>query len=140
MLFALRYPQCVRRLILNGANLCPKGVKRRIQFPIVLADALLSLIARWDPKAAAKREILGLMVREPHIEPAELTCLKLPVLVIAGTKDMIRTKHTESIAAAIPGARLVLLPGDHFIAAKRSEAFNRAVESFFKDTAVAVSV
>ena len=120
LLFALRYPTRVRRLILNGANLSPKGVKRRVQFPIVLGYALLSFIARWDPKAVAKREILGLMVREPHIEPVELARLNFPVLVIAGTKDMIRTKHIECIAAAIPGARLVLLPGDHFIAAQRS--------------------
>lgn len=137
LLFALRYPARVRRLILNGANLSPEGVKRRIQFPIVLGYALISFIARWDPKAVAKREILGLMVCEPHIDPAELTRLNFPVLVIAGTKDMIRTQHTQCIAAAIPGARLVLLPGDHFIAAKRSEAFNHAVDSFLNDTAVA---
>ena len=34
MAFALRYPERVDRLILNGANLSPAGAKRSVQIPI----------------------------------------------------------------------------------------------------------
>lgn len=130
LLFALRYPAYVDRLILNGANLSPRGVKLWVQIPVVLGYAVASLMARFDRKAVNNREILALMVREPHIASAWLKSIDKPTLVIAGTRDMIRTRHTRRIAVSIPGAKLVILPGDHFIAAKQSEAFNHAVEEF----------
>ena len=135
--FALRHPDRVRRLILNGANLDPKGVKPLVQLPIVLGYHFASLFK--SPKARAKAELLGLMVGEPHIDPAELKKLTMPVLVIAGTNDMIRERHTRLIAASIPHARLVLVPGDHFIASKAPAAFNRAVRTFFTETATSAS-
>lgn len=129
--FALRHPDRVRRLILNGANLDPKGVKPLVQLPIVLGYHLASLSK--SPKARAHAELLGLMVNEPHIDPAELKKLAMPVLVIAGTKDMIQERHTRLIAASIPGARLAIIPGDHFIANKEPAAFNQAVRQFLEE-------
>lgn len=135
--FALRYPARVNRLILNGANLDPKGVKMLVQLPVVLGYHFASLFK--TPKAKANAELLGLMVNEPHIDPAELQALTMPVLVIAGTKDMIQERHTRLIAASIPNARLALIPGDHFIANKEPAAFNRTVRTFFNETAPAAS-
>ena len=129
--FALRHPDRVRRLILNGANLDPKGVKPLVQLPIVLGYHLASLSK--SPKARAHAELLGLMVNEPHIDPAELKKLTMPVLVIAGTKDMIQERHTRLIANRITGARLALIPGDHFIASKAPTTFNRAVRQFLEE-------
>ena len=131
MTFALRHPDRVRRLILNGANLDPKGVKPLVQLPIVLGYHLASLSK--SPKARAHAELLGLMVNEPHIDPAELKKLTMPVLVIAGTKDMIQERHTRLIANRITGARLALIPGDHFIASKAPTTFNRAVRQFLEE-------
>ena len=131
LIFALRHPDRVRRLILNGANLDPKGVKPLVQLPIVLGYHVASLSK--SPKAKARAELLGLMVNEPHIDPAELGKLSMPVLVIAGTRDMIRENHTRLIANRIPNARLVLIPGDHFIANKAPAAFDRAVRQFLEE-------
>ena len=47
---------------------------------------------------------------------------------------MIRRSHTRLIAASIPGAWLVLLPGGPFIAYRRPDEFNRAVEEFLRRT------
>ena len=137
LIFALRHPDRVRRLILNGANLDPKGVKPLVQLPIVLGYHVASLFK--SPRARAKAELLGLMVREPHIDPAELKKLTMPVLVIAGTKDMIRERHTRLIAASLPNSRLAIIPGDHFIASKEPAAFNQAVRTFFAETAPSAS-
>ena len=132
--FALRHPDRVRRLILNGANLDPKGVKPLVQLPIVAGYHFASLFK--SPKARAHAELLGLMVNEPHIDPAELKKLTMPALVIAGTKDMIRERHTRLIANSIPNARLALIPGDHFIASKAPAAFNRAVRQFLEEESI----
>lgn len=129
LLFALRYPEKVRRLILNGANLDTKGVKWSVQLPVVLGYHLTRLLRA--PRI--KTELLGLMVNEPHIDPAELDKLTMPALVIAGENDMIRDDHTRLIAASIPGAHLAILPGDHFIANKAPAAFNAAVRAFFEE-------
>ncbi len=46
--------------------------------------------------------MLGLMVNDPNIAPAELAELGVPTLVVAGTRDMIKEAHTRLIAASIP--------------------------------------
>lgn len=128
--FALANPERVRRLVLNGANLDPSGVKPSVQIPIILGYKLASLFANRDPKAKRNAELLGLMVNHPHIDPAALEDLYVPTLVIAGTRDMIRDSHTVLIANSLPNSRLEVIAGDHFIAAKNPDAFNEAVAKF----------
>ena len=132
--FALAHPIRVDRLILNGANLAPSGVKPQIQIPIVLGYAAASLFARVRPKALHNAEILGLMVKEPHIPAEALRTLYIPTLVIVGTRDMIRDSHTLLIAGSLPNGRLEMIVGDHFIAAKNPDEFNEAVAAFLADT------
>lgn len=134
LIFALRHPERVRRLILNGANLDPAGVKRSVQIPIELGYRMASLFAKRSADARQHAELLGLMVNDPMIPAEELGKVTMPTLVIAGTKDMIKEKHTRAIADALPNARLVFLPGDHFIAHKNPEEFNRAVAEFLAET------
>ena len=130
--FALRYPERVERLILNGANLNPGGVKRTVQIPIELAYRITKQFARRSVAAAQKAEMLGLMVNDPHVEPSALASIRAKTLVIAGTKDLIKAEHTKQIAHGIPGAELLFLEGDHFVAKKHPEAFNRAVLAFLR--------
>ena len=130
MKFALRFPERVRALILNGGNLNAGGVKRTVQIPVEIGYRIAKLFAKRSAEAARKAEILGLMVHEPDISAEQLTEIRVPTLVIAGDRDMIRDSHTRQIAAGIPGAQLAILRGDHFLANRRPEAFNRTVEEF----------
>lgn len=130
--FALANPERVRRLVLNGANLDPSGVKASAQIPIILGYKLASLFAKRDPKARRNAELLGLMVNQPHIDPAALEDLFVPTLVIVGTKDMIKDEHTMLIANSLPNGQLEVLAGDHFIAAKNPEEFNEVVGRFLE--------
>ena len=131
--FALKYPRRVRKLILNGANLDPWGVKLHVQIPIVLGYHLARLFAGKRPEARRRMELLGLMVNEPHFAPQDLRKLELPALVIAGDRDMIRDRHTRLIAESLPNARLKILKGNHFIANQRPEEFNRVVAEFLAE-------
>ena len=128
--FALKYPERVDKLILNGGNLRPWGVKFSVQLPVVLGYGIAKLISVFDKKAAAKAELLGLMVTQPHVSKNDLANLKIPTLVIAGKNDMIRDSHTREIHASIPGSELSIIPGDHFVAHGNPDAFNRAVLEF----------
>ena len=130
MVFAMKYPDRVDRLILDGANLDAKGVKPSIQIPIEIGYRFARLFARKSEKAAQHAEMLGLMVNDPNVAPEELAKIRSKTLVMAGTRDMIKEKHTRLIASRIPDSRLVFLDGDHFIANKCPDAFNRAVLEF----------
>ncbi len=124
LIFALTHPDRVHKLILNGANLNPRGLKLRVLLPIVLQYRL-----NQDP---ATKELLALMVNEPHIPLSALESLNVETLVIAGTHDMIKESHTKAIAHALPHATLALIEGDHFIAAKCPDTFNQCVLAFLE--------
>lgn len=133
LIFAVKYPERVISLIANGANLNGAGVKPSVQLPIILGYHAASVFARWKADAKKNAEMLGLMVNDPNIPKEELKKLTMPVLVIAGTKDMIKDSHTREIYSALPNAKLVILEGDHFIANKEYVTFNQEVEKFLKE-------
>lgn len=132
MKFAMKYPDRVKALILNGGNLNTEGVKRTTQIPIEIGYRIAKRFAAKSPKAEKNAEILGLMVYEPNIDRKELSKITAPTLVICGTKDMIKESHTREIAENIPNAKLAIIKGNHFIANKRPAAFNREVENFLQ--------
>lgn len=132
MVFALRYPERVNKLILNGANLSAEGVKRKVQIPIEKGYWLALKFSAKSDKARENAELLGLMVNDPNVKPEELSRIKAKTLVIAGTRDIIKEEHTRLIAKSIPGAELAFIQGTHFIANKNAEAFNQRVLEFLK--------
>ena len=131
LLFALKYARYLKKLVLNGADLRPSGVKLSTQVPIVL-HWCASGLAMLGGGSAARWEMLNLMVTQPHISRRALKDLEVPTLVIAGDRDMIRESHTRAIAAALPDSRLAILPGDHFVARRNWAAFNAAVLEFLE--------
>lgn len=130
--FAIKYPQYVKRLILNGANLNGNGVKSLVQLPIIIGYHIASLFASKSEDAKRNAEMLGLMVNDPNIAPHSLKKVVAKTLVIVGTKDMIKDHHSCLIAEAIPNAVLKRIEGNHFIANKNPSAFNKAVEMFLE--------
>lgn len=130
--FALKYPERVDKMILDGANLFPRGVKPLYQWPIEFGYRIAKLFSKKSEKAKQNAEMLGLMVNEPNIDPAELSRLTMPVLVVAGNNDMIKDAHTRLIHNNLPNAQLSILEGDHFVANKHPEAFNKVVVEFLR--------
>lgn len=132
LIFTLRWPQYVEKLVLNGGNLDPKGVKWSVQLPICMGYRLVCLLEAIDRRAWPKRELLELMVKQPNLRPGQLSAILCPTLVVAGERDIIRGEHTVCIARSIPGAELAILPGNHFLAHQNSGPFNRRVEDFLQ--------
>ena len=97
MVFAIQHPDKVNRLILNGANLNPSGVKRSVQLPIEIGYRFAMLFANKSDSARLNAEMLGLMVNDPNVEPAELSKIEAKTLVIAGTKDMIDESNRQFV-------------------------------------------
>ena len=132
MKFAIKYPNKVKALILNGGNLNPQGVKKTTQIPIEIGYKMAKRFASKSTDAKKNAEMLGLMVNEPNIEINELSKITAPTLVICGKHDMIKESHTKEIAENIPNAKLSIIIGNHFIANKRYVTFNKEVEDFLQ--------
>ena len=132
MRFAIKYPNKVKALILNGGNLNPKGVKRTTQIPIEIGYKIARRFASKSAEAKRNAEMLGLMVNEPNIDLNELSKITAPTLVICGSNDMIKESHTKEIAENIPNAKLSIMKGNHFIANKRYVTFNKEIENFLQ--------
>lgn len=128
--FALAYPEYVENLILNGANMNPRGVKRFYQIPIEIGYKIASRAAKKHPDAVKNAELLSLMVNEPNFTSEDLSEIKAKTLVIAGSRDMIKASHTRLIAESIPKSELKIIRGNHFIAEKNPQDFNRAAAEF----------
>lgn len=130
VIFALKYPERVNSLVLNGANLFPSGLKNSFLIPVKVLFAVFSLLSHFSRRAKRRSELLYLMAKQPNIQPERLSGIKCPVLVIAGTQDVIKEKHTKLIAASLPDSSLCFLKGGHSIAKTNSVEFNSAVEKF----------
>ncbi len=133
LVFALKYPDMVDRLILNGANLDESGIVEEAQKQIREEYAEAVEKAKTDPSAVKDMEMLGLMVNDPNIDVQELANVKSKTLVLTGKDDLILDEHSELIAKNIPDGRWVSIPGDHWIANKYSKDFNRVVDAFLSE-------
>lgn len=134
LLFALRYMERVKKLILNGANLYSGGLRPHVQMSMVAAYFFYSLLANGNKKARKKAELYRLMVKEPNIKPKELQRLSIPVLVVAGINDMIKQEHTLLIHQNLQNGQISILPGNHFVANQNPKAFNTVVETFLTNS------
>jgi 3-oxoadipate enol-lactonase len=68
-----------------------------------------------------------------------LTLVDRPTLVIAGAHDTVTSvRHGEDIAAAVPGAHLVVLPAVHLSNVERPQEFLDAVVAFLAEAAPAI--
>jgi len=125
--FALKYPERVKSLVLNGANLFPRGVKFTVQFPVEVGYRIAKLLSQKE-----KYEMLGLMVNDPALTFDDIRKIKVPSLVIAGDKDMIKDNHTRRIAKHLPCGTLEIIKGSHFCAAENPSIFNEKVSAFLR--------
>ena len=134
LLFALRWPERVRRLIISGANLYPSGMKRDVYLAVMKGYLLSGAKGLLIPKERTRKHLFALMAFQPHIRPGTLRHLPMPVLVMAGTQDIIRDAHTRRIATELPIAKLAVLPGGHALLTETPETFNQTVLTFLKET------
>lgn len=130
LVFAIKYSHQIDKLILNGANLDTTGVKRFYQIPIEIGYRIAKFFAKKNEKAIRNAEILNLMVNEPNIDKEDLQKIKNKTLVIVGTNDMIKESHTKLIYDHLPHAELALIKGNHFIAIKNPDEFNKRIFQF----------
>lgn len=100
LLLAIRRPELLSRIAVSGANLRPAGLTRGF-----LAYARREYRRTGDP-------LIKLMLTEPHIPLRDLKKVRVPALVTAGERDLVRARHTRKIARALPRGTLKIFAGE----------------------------
>lgn len=130
MIFAIKYPRMVDKLVLSGANSDPGGIRLKYALPMWFSQLGAAICTPFSKKACKKKELLDLMVLEPKLKKQDLQRISAPTLVTAGENDMITRSHTEFLSRSIPGSELKWFPGGHFTPFRLAEEYNRAVLDF----------
>jgi pimeloyl-ACP methyl ester carboxylesterase len=136
LLLAIQYPDKVSKLAVMGANLVPSGAEDWVlDWVEKRENRIAQQIARGDrdPQLLKDQQLMNLMLTQPNIPIADLQKIKVPTLVMAGDRDMIRAEHTVAIFQNIPQSQLAIVPGaTHAFSQEDPTRFNAMVQRFFE--------
>lgn len=97
---ALKYPAKVKTLVTMGANLYPNTDAIEPEFwQKFKGDIRKGQLAKiFIPSLKTNIRVSKMCLKYPDIKPQSLNAIQIPVLVLAGEKDVIKKEHTELIA------------------------------------------
>ncbi len=139
---AMRYPQRVGKVFAYAANTRTSGVKEGVEHNPTFAAYIeragqeYTRLSPTPTEYPAFVEQIGHMwASQPNWSDGDLAKIKTPVLIVDGDHDeAIKREHTEYMAAAIPGAGLLILPNvSHFAFLQDPGLFNAALEHFLDE-------
>lgn len=130
---ALQYPQTVEAAILVGANLQPEGLRPWFRAGVALRYLRYTLMAPFSARIRRSRELYALMINEPRLKPGQLKHVAVPVLVVSGTKDVIRRKHSEAMVKNLPKGQLCYEDhADHFAMFHQVGKYQKIFDEFLE--------
>lgn len=132
MIFASQHPERVIKLIANGANSKPSGMKTGIHFVMWVMYIIYSVLGIFSQKFAYKKLLFSLMLFEPRLTADDLKEITVPTLVLVGTDDLIKEKESRYIAKTIPDAELCFVLGGHMILKENLKDYSYAVLKFLE--------
>ena len=122
LLTEINHPGTLGLLAVSGANTTPDGLKGFYSTSISVSNII-------HPQSLTE-----MILNEPNITSEELGTIRIPVLVTAGSDDMIRTEHTEAMAEAIPDAELIIFEDEtHGSYILGSEKIGNELIRFFEE-------
>jgi pimeloyl-ACP methyl ester carboxylesterase len=128
-------------IIAFGANTNVAGLKPNIDKDPIFAKYIENAGKDYERLSKTPKEfddfvtqISQMWATQPDYKPDQLAKIKSPVAIADGEHDeAIKPEHNVEMAKAIPGAKLVILPGlSHFAMLQDPKAFNQAVLEFLK--------
>ena len=130
MEYSCRYiDKNLKAIVLIGGNLKPKGLKTYIYLEIIFLYLYKYLFSSYKD-----RKIVGLMISKGSFDYKDLRKIKVPALVMAGSKDMIKYKETKRISDNLVNGKLEILKDEnHFFVYEKSEMANKLIEKFIME-------
>ena len=115
--FASLYPERTLAVISASGNALPHGLIFPVRLGTLMLGSVLTLAQRVLPSGKLHQQLGSqlqmntLLTDSPKLSPDRLQKIQAPVLLIAGTRDLIKTSHTQWMAEQIPHSQLCLLTG-----------------------------
>jgi pimeloyl-ACP methyl ester carboxylesterase len=131
LIVAMKYPGRVASLSTMGANLYNNETSVDPAINRQVRNIRDRLVAMNRPSNRFQIELCDLLLTQPNLRPEDLRAIRCPVLVMAGSKDVIKEPHTRLIASSIPGSKLIIFPkGTHDEPRENPKRFNATIISF----------
>jgi pimeloyl-ACP methyl ester carboxylesterase len=112
----------IDRLVACSANTIPEGLHQAWL-------CLLKVIHFFSRNGVSR-----MLIEEPDISDAELQNIRAKSLIIAGSRDLILRNETDHIAAKIPDAEEMILPGHtHRSYLKKNDLLGNIILNWVKD-------
>jgi pimeloyl-ACP methyl ester carboxylesterase len=130
---AIHYPERLDRVVAYAANFTPDGVQFVPSEQTPPFERWIATYRRLSPEPGRFEELLGVLdalyVVAPNYSEAELGSITVPVLILDGEADeFVKPDQPVRMAALIPGAELVIMPGTgHFAAWAKPAVFDQIV-------------
>lgn len=88
-----------------------------------------------DHFSVVYEKTLHMLDTEPEIDLATLSSITAPTLVLQGDRDEVTVEHSLAVVAALPDARLAVLPGTHTLPLELPDVVNPLIVGFLKGMA-----
>ncbi|ARP67849.1 alpha/beta hydrolase [Mesorhizobium sp. WSM1497] len=136
---ALHHPERLTRLFAQAANVTTDGLDPGVMTNKTFAAYIdrsgrdyKKMSKTPDQYDAFVAQMSHMWESEPAWSKEQLAQITTPTAIVAGDHDeAIKREHTEYIASAIPGAKLIILPNaSHFAMLQAPDEYSRAVLDF----------
>lgn len=129
LVFTIRYPYYVEKLILNAPNIRFSGTK--------LISKIISIGENifWNilPFFKRNKRVAALLLKDLKLNKTDLADIDKEVLIIVGYYDLIRLDHVKNISQSINNSRLVIVKkSGHKLARSKPRLFNKLVVDFME--------
>jgi pimeloyl-ACP methyl ester carboxylesterase len=135
LLVAQRRPDLVDRLVLIGQYYNSSGKVAHGLVDDLLdagSEAITFLRAEYDAASPDGREhfpevyakLIHMIATEPELDLASFAEIQAPTLVLQGDRDEVTVPHSLEVVAALPDARLTVLPGSHALPIESADTIN----------------
>jgi pimeloyl-ACP methyl ester carboxylesterase len=135
LLVAQRRPDLVERLVLIGQYYNSSGRVTGGLDDLLRAggDQVMGFLrAGYDPVSpdgpdhfpVVYDKMQQMLATEPELDLESLAAVAAPTLVLQGDRDEVTLEHGAAVAAALPQARLAVLPGTHLLPMENPEVVN----------------
>lgn len=135
---AMKHPEKLKRVIAHAANVTTDGVRADVMQNTVFAKYIERAGERYRELSPTPDEydqfvaqISHMWESQPNWTHASLAAIRLPVTIAVGDHDEgIKPGHSEMIAKAIPGAKLVILKdASHFAMLQDPEGYDAMIRN-----------
>jgi pimeloyl-ACP methyl ester carboxylesterase len=144
LLVAQRRPDLVARMVLIGQYYNSAGRVSGGELVEYLdsPDAITFLRRGYDPISpdgpdhfpVVHKKMLHMIATEPEIELDTLAGIAVPTLILQGDRDEVTIEHSVAVVAALPDARLAVLPGTHTLPLEQPALVNQLILAFLSGT------